>query len=136
MFSYYSQWIAKYLEKGTHSLIQANSFSAEKAFEYLRAEIENAIVSSITEIVPFTIETNASYHSIAASLKHSGRPVTFFLRTLFEVPANENPLLQKRKPKLELEALHNWTSLHFTYWAEISCIHVWFKTGWEDFLKW
>ena len=65
-------------------LIQANSFPlleiVEKAFEYLKVEIENAIVNSIDEVVLFTIETNASYHSIATSLNQSGRLVAFFLR--------------------------------------------------------
>ena len=49
-------------------LIQARSFpqtkTAEKAFEYLKAEIENTIMNSIEETVPFTVETDVSYHSM------------------------------------------------------------------------
>ena len=88
IFSHYYQWIAEYSEKVTPppTLIQANSFplpkTAGKACEYLKAGIENAIVSSIDEAVPFTIETNALYHGIAALLNQSGRPAAFFLRTL------------------------------------------------------
>ena len=62
MFASYSQWITKYSEKVT-SPIQFNSFplpkTEEKAFEYLKADVENAIVYSIDETVPFTGETDA-----------------------------------------------------------------------------
>ena len=76
MFSYYSKWTVKYSEKVTPPK-QTNSFplfeSVEKAFKYLKAEIENATVNSIDEAVPLTVVTDASYSSIAASLNQSGR---------------------------------------------------------------
>ena len=79
VFSHCSHWIAKYPEKVTH-LIQTNSLpkTAKKAFEYLKAEKENAIVYSIDETVPITVDIDVSYHSIANSLNQSGRSVAFF----------------------------------------------------------
>ena len=69
----------------TH-LIQDNRFPLlkidEKAFEYLKGKIENAVVYSIDETVPITDETDGSYRNIAASLNQSGRLVAFFSRTL------------------------------------------------------
>ena len=116
MFSYYSQLIAKYSGK-LIPFIQAYSFplpkTAEKAFEYLKAEIENVILYSIDETVLFTVETNASYHSIEASLNQSSRPVAFFSSTTEWKPSS-----LKKETQAVVAVLHKWrhylTECHFT----------------------
>ena len=70
---------------------------------------------SIDETVPFPIETNASYHSISASLNQSGRPVAFFLRTLSTSERKHSST--EMVAQAVVEALHKWrhylTGCHF-----------------------
>ena len=121
MFSYYSQWIAKYSEKVNPPLIQANSFAlpktAEKALEYLKAEIENAIVYSINETVPFIIEADASYHSIVTSLNQSGGRIVCFPKTLSTSQQKKDTSIEKETQTI-VEALrkekHYLTERHIT----------------------
>ena len=115
-------------------LIQANSFplpeTAEKAFEYQKAEIENARVNYSDEAVPFAVEANDSYHRIAAPLNQSGRPVAFFPKTLSNNERKHSSV--EKEIQAIVEALLKWMLLHSTYWSKISSIHVWFKTGREE----
>ena len=85
MFAYYSRWTSKFSDK-VRPLTQNNVFPLPKnaihAFQNLKAEIENAVVSTIDETIPFEVETDASDFPIAATLNHAGRPVAFFSRSL------------------------------------------------------
>ena len=115
----YFQWIAKCSEK-VSPLILVNNFSQpktiDKAFEYLKAEVENAIVYSIDETIPFTVETYASYHGIGVSLNQSGRQVAFFSKTL-NISKRKHSSIEKEAQAFA-ESLHKWrhyfTGCHVT----------------------
>ena len=52
------------------------------AFNSLKCELESACLSCVREGIPFTIECDASEHTIAATLNQGGQPVAFHSRTL------------------------------------------------------
>jgi hypothetical protein len=85
LFSHYSHWVTHFSDK-IRPLANPQSFplseEAAKAFEDLKKEICGAVVSSIDETIPFTVETDASEFALAATLSQRGRPVAFFTRTL------------------------------------------------------
>ena len=87
MFAYCSKWIPKFSDK-IRPLIQNNVFplpeNALHAFQNLKVEIENAVVSTIDETIPFEVGTDPSDFAIAATLNQAGRPVAFFSRSLSE----------------------------------------------------
>ena len=71
-FSYYSQWIHSYSEK-IRPLAAVSSFpismEAKTAFETLKKDIEQSLVCTIDEHIPFEVETDASVFAIAATPK-------------------------------------------------------------------
>ena len=99
LFSYYSKWIPKFSDK-IAPLVSNKHFplssAAEEAFQKLKLEIEQSVVQSIDESLPFELECDASDLAIAAVLNQGGRPVAFFSRTL---QASE-----KKWPPVEKEA--------------------------------
>ena len=72
MFSYYSRWIYNISDKISH-LVKSKTFplreEAKKSFEFLKLEIENAVIGMIDENLPFVLETDASDIALAATLK-------------------------------------------------------------------
>ena len=62
------------------------------AFQILKKDIENYVVSSTDETMPFEDETDASDYAIAATLNQAGRPVVFFSRTLDPSEQNHSPV--------------------------------------------
>ena len=84
-FSHYSHWVTHFSDK-IRPLANPRSFplseEAAKASEDLKKEICDAVVSSIDETIPFTVETDASEFALAATLSQRGRPVAFFTRIL------------------------------------------------------
>jgi hypothetical protein len=55
---------------------------AHIAFSLIKEDIENAVVGTIDETLPFEVETDTSDHTLSAILNQQGRPVAFFSRTL------------------------------------------------------
>ncbi|KRZ72456.1 Retrovirus-related Pol polyprotein from transposon 17.6 [Trichinella papuae] len=83
MFAAYSQWIPRFSEK-IHTLARCTTFPlpqpAVDAFEALKEDIVNSVVTAVDDELPFTVETGASDHAIAATLSQLGKPVAFFSR--------------------------------------------------------
>ena len=110
-FSYYSQWIKNFYEK-IKPLVQAKKFPLEKesltASELLKADIENSVVCSIDESLPFEIETDASDVSLAT---------TFFSTTL-NGSELKSPAIEKEAAAI-IKAMRRWehylTGKHFTF---------------------
>ena len=69
------------------------------AFQNLKVEIENLVVRTIDETVPFEVETAASDFAVAATLNQVRRPVAFFFQDLF-LKQNVDTLQLKRKHML------------------------------------
>ena len=109
MFSHYSRWIRRYSER-VRPLVQNSSFpldsTAKEAFESIRRDIANAVVTAIDDSVPFVVETDASEHAIAATLSQNARPVAFFSRTLSDSERRHSSV--EKEAYAIVEALRKW----------------------------
>ena len=119
LFAYYSKWVHKFSEKA-FPLFKTTTFPLNKpavdAFNSLKQEIANAVVTSIDEDVPFEVETDASDTAIAAALNQNGRPVAFFSRVLSQSEQKHSSV--EKEACAIVEALRKWkhylTGRHFT----------------------
>ena len=112
-FSYYAQWIPNYAMKSRplNQLATTKSkfiFSQkeQEAFTTIKRDIVNAVKTTIDEDMPFVVETDASNHSVAATLNQGGRPVAFYSRTLNKSEQNY-PSIEKEACAI-VEALKKW----------------------------
>lgn len=113
-FSYYSQWIQQYADKivplSAYLKAKPGKFSidlkAREAFVSIKEDIAAAARATIDEDQPFTVETDASAHSIAATLNQGNRPVAFFSRTLTKAERNY-PAIEKEACAI-VESLKRW----------------------------
>ena len=99
MFAYYAQWISSYSEK-VRPLLDVERFpissEAALALKSLKECLSTVTLGAIDENLPFTVETDASNHSISATLNQQNRPVAFFLRTLNKMRGDIQVLRKKR----------------------------------------
>ena len=109
LFSYYSQWIPKFSDI-IHPLVNCKDFPLKSdhinAFNYLKTLIENSVITTIQNDIPLVVETDASEHSLAASLNQAGRPVAFFSRTLSRSEQGWHSV--EKEACAIVEALHKW----------------------------
>ena len=95
MFSYYSKWIPNFSAK-IRPLVKTSKFpidsDAAEAFELLKIDLSRSCLGCVYEDKPFTLECDASDHTIAAILNQDGRPVSFFSRTLSKSEINYPPI--------------------------------------------
>ena len=109
MFAYYSKWISKFSDK-IRPLTQNNVFplpeNALHAFQNLKVEIENAVVSTIDETIPFEVENDASDFAIAATLNQAGKPVAFFSRSLSETERRHSAV--EKEAYAIVESIRAW----------------------------
>ena len=117
MFSYYSKWIPKFSDK-IAPLVKNTTYPVsehcEQAFQQLKTEVENSVVSAIDESLPFELETDASDLAIAAVLNQNGRPVAFFSRTLQDAERRHSPV--EKEATAIIESVRHWRhylSRHF-----------------------
>ena len=76
-------------------------------FYQLKSELADAILASVDENAPFTLETNASDVTISAVLQQNGRPVAFWSRTL---NSNEKLYVSVEKEAAAIaEAVWQWS---------------------------
>ena len=64
----------------------------------LKSELISASLTCVNEGLPFTVECDASNHTLAASLNQGGCPNAFHSQTF--LPANVDTRLSKKKPIL------------------------------------
>ena len=80
MFSYYSKFIRNFSDK-IRILNHNNLFPVpdhvRKAFDELKNDLKDAVLSSINSDEEFVVETDASDFCLAATLNQNGRPVAF-----------------------------------------------------------
>ena len=74
-------------QKKVQALSHANGFAlstaATQVLENLKKkDIVDSVIQSVDPKSPFTMETDASDHAIAANLTQNDQPVAFFSRTL------------------------------------------------------
>lgn len=109
MLSHYSKWIPHYSKK-IHSLVSTKYFplsqQASSDFEFMKEEIAKSAKSAIAEDITFVVETDASEHSIAATLSQSGRPVAFFSRTLSTSESRHSSV--EKEAYAIVESLRRW----------------------------
>ena len=82
------------------------SDDAIKAFASLKDSISSAVIASIDESLPFTVETDASESAIAATLMQDGRPVAFFSRSLS--PTEKNHHAVEKEAYAIIESIRKW----------------------------
>lgn len=109
MFAHYSKWITNFSEK-VHELSKIKTFPLSNTMVKDFQELKNAIVKScvhaIDNNVPFTVETDASEHSIAATISQAGRPVAFYSRTLNRSEQNHSAI--EKEAYAIVESLKKW----------------------------
>ncbi|KAL0840676.1 hypothetical protein ABMA28_015872 [Loxostege sticticalis] len=109
MFAHYSKWIPNFSER-IHSLSKTATFPLTieqmECFNSLKNDIAKSSIHAIDENIPFTVETDASDHSIAAVLTQNSRPVAFFSRTLN--PSEQNHSAIEKEAYAIVESLKKW----------------------------
>ena len=140
LFFYYSKFIRNYSDK-VRPLLQASTFplnnEAIDAFNLLKKDVANAVVDCIDESIPFTVETDASDFSIAATLNQNGRPVAFFSKTLDKHEIH-HPSVEKEAFAI-LAALRKWkhylTGRHFVLITDQEAVSFMFNQNRKGKIK-
>ncbi|XP_045518605.1 uncharacterized protein LOC123710627 [Pieris brassicae] len=109
MFAHYSKWIPNFSER-IHSIANTTTFPLTseqiKCFEGLKNDIAKSSIRAIDVNIPFTVETDASDHSIAAILTQNSRPVAFYSRTLNSSEQNHSAI--EKEAYAIVESLKKW----------------------------
>ena len=109
MFSYYSNWISNFSEK-IRPLNLNETFPLPepvvKSFKDLKEELENAVLVTVDQKKPLTVETDASDTTLSATLNQEGRPVAFYSRTLS--PSERNHSAVEKEAYAIVESIKKW----------------------------
>lgn len=109
MLSHYCKWIPKFSQKiavlaNTKAFPLSNE--AVRCFEDLKKDIARSSLTAVDDNEQFVVETDASDHTVAASLSQNGRPIAFFSRTLSPVERNHAAI--EKEAAAIVEALRKW----------------------------
>ena len=113
MFSYYARWIPGFSEKIKLLVdsIKQNSVplsdAAVKDFNCLKEDLKSATLTCIKKGVAFTVECDASEHSLAASLNQGGQPVAFHSRTFN--PSEKKYSIVEKEATAIMDAVRKWS---------------------------
>jgi hypothetical protein len=118
MFAYYSKWIPKFSDK-IQNLVKCTSFplsqSARLAFNELKNDIANSILTTIDPHSPLLVETDASDLAVTASLSQGGWPIAFYSRSLSDCEKRHSAI--EKEACTIVETLRKWkhflTGNHF-----------------------
>lgn len=109
MFAHYSKWISNFSEK-ISPLVNRNVFPLTQQeiekFETLKHDIAKSCLTAIDAKETFTVETDASEHSLAATLTQKGRPVAFFSRSLNDSERRQSSI--EKEAGAIVESLRKW----------------------------
>lgn len=109
MFAHYSKWIPNFSER-IHLLAKTEGFPLNneqiECFESLKKDIAKSSLNAINHNIPFTVETDASDHAIAAVLTQNSRPIAFYSRTLN--PSEQNHSAIEKEAYAIVESLKKW----------------------------
>jgi len=118
MLAYYAKWIKNYSEK-IQCLTKVNlplDNNAQKNVRALIDELSTVTLKRIDASQTFTVETDASYGAIAATLSQDSHPVAFFSRTLCSSERNHSSI--EKEAYAIVESVRKWQHLlmgkHFT----------------------
>ena len=139
-FSHYSKWIKCFSEK-VSSLTKVDTFPLSgnqiMAFELLKKEIAESVVSAIREDIPFCVETDASHSALAATLLQESRPVAFFSRTLRKSELSHSSI--EKEAQAVVEAIRHWrhflTGRHFSLITDQKSVSFMFNTNHKGKIK-
>ena len=109
---YYTKWIPRFSEK-IRPLAETVSFplanGALTAFNTLKNELGDVVLSPIDEDAPYVVECDASEVTISASLNLNGRPVAFMSKTLSKIERG-HPAVEEEALAI-IEAVRKWNHL-------------------------
>ena len=109
LFAYYAKWVKGFFDK-IERLKKFYFFPLQleviQAFESLKQDFENALLSAIDEEQLFVVECDASDVAISATLNQSDEPVTFTYRTL-QADERHYPAVKKEATAI-IEAVRKW----------------------------
>ncbi|KAJ0178188.1 hypothetical protein K1T71_006011 [Dendrolimus kikuchii] len=77
-----------------------------QSFEELKSDIAKSSIYAINNDIPFVVETDASEHSIAATLSQNNRPIAFFSRSLNHSEQNHSAI--EKEAYAIVESLKKW----------------------------
>ena len=78
----------------------------------LKSKLASACLTYVNKGLPFTVECDASNHTLAASLNQGGRPIAFHSWTLS--PSERQYLAVKKEAAVIIDAIRKWShSLFF-----------------------
>lgn len=108
MFSHYASLISQFSTKVAPLARCSFPLNQEalNAFTSLKGEIKKAVLTSVDPDIPFTVETDASEHALAATLSQSGQPVAFFSRILSGSELKHSSV--EKEAQAIVEALRKW----------------------------
>ena len=117
MFSYYARWISEFSSK-IKPLVESNKTNsfpltseAVETFKALKSELLKASLTCVDDGLPFTVECDASNHTLAATLNQGGRPVAFHSRTF--TPCERRYSTVEKEAVAIIDAIRKWS--HYLY---------------------